>query len=193
MRHKKWKEMSSEIFLHTPFFTIYNKSFLPSNNLAINDYYLIGKPKSVHIIPFIDKQNVLLIKHYRPGPDKAVIEIPAGFVEKGETLRIACQRELIEETGYRADNFWEICNLTQDTSRYIGYPLHFFVAWGLTKNKKRKLSFEEREIEILEISLEKSIQMINKGEIKDMATVIGLLLVNSLSLKRIFNFPKREL
>ena len=183
MRHEKWKEINSEAWLQTPFFTIYKKNFRQSNNSVINDYYLMEKPKSVHIIAFTKKRNVLLVRHYRPGVNEAVIEIPAGYVEKKETLKLACERELMEETGYKASNFLEISNWTQDTSRYIGYPLHFFVALGLTKNKKRELNLETREIEILEVSLKKSIRMIKKGKIKDMPTVAGLLLVNLLSKK----------
>ena len=183
MRHEKWKEIDSEIFLKTPFFTIYKKNYLRSNDSIINDYYLIKKPESVHMLAVTKKRKVLLVKHYRPGVDEAAIEIPAGYVEKGETLRIACERELMEETGYRASNFLEISNLTQDTSRYIGYPLHFFIMWGLTKNKKRKLNLEAEEIEILEVSLRECLRMIKKGKIKDLATVAGIFHLNLLSKK----------
>ncbi|MEW6108013.1 MAG: NUDIX hydrolase [Nitrospirota bacterium] len=57
----------------------------------------------VGIVPFTDKGEVLLIRQFRPPVNGYVIELPAGLCDIGESMENAARRELIEETGYKAD------------------------------------------------------------------------------------------
>ena len=56
----------------------------------------------VVIVPVTREKEFLLIKQFRPPVNNYVIEFPAGLNDKGESLVDAAQRELIEETGYHA-------------------------------------------------------------------------------------------
>src|SRR4030043_2059902 len=56
----------------------------------------------VAIVPVTDKNEVLLIRQFRPPVNGYVIEFPAGLNDKKETLKEAAKRELLEETGYSA-------------------------------------------------------------------------------------------
>ena len=58
----------------------------------------------VVIIPITEKNELVLIKQYRPALDRYVIELPAGLVETNEDYMAAGKRELIEETGYSSEN-----------------------------------------------------------------------------------------
>ena len=58
----------------------------------------------VIIIPITEKEELILIKQFRPALDSYVIELPAGLVENEEDYITAGKRELIEETGYSSDN-----------------------------------------------------------------------------------------
>lgn len=49
-----------------------------------------------------NKDDVLLIKRSKP-PYKGCWSLPGGLVDLGETLKAAAERELLEETGIRAD------------------------------------------------------------------------------------------
>ena len=68
-----------------------------------------GKPKAfeIHelggtavILPLTPDNQVITVSQYRPGPNKVLTALPAGFVDPGETPLQAAQRELLEETGY---------------------------------------------------------------------------------------------
>ena len=74
-----------------------NPYFLVNQN---NDYYSISfLNEQVTILPIVDNDYILLIKAIRPVFQSPVIELPAGTVDKGETLENAALRELAEETG----------------------------------------------------------------------------------------------
>ena len=181
MKNRKWKELNSEVVLDAPFFKLRKGDYQRPDGSIVKDYYLIEKPSHVHIIALKDDGKVVLIRHYRPGTEEISIELPAGYIREGEVPEAASQRELAEETGYKAGNFLELCNFSQDTSRIIGYTGHFFLARSLTQVKIGELTGDSREeaAEIegtVGISFEKAIRMVKKGEIKDVITIAGLLL-----------------
>ncbi|MFL6357745.1 MAG: NUDIX hydrolase, partial [Nitrososphaeraceae archaeon] len=54
------------------------------------------------IVPFISKNELLVIRSYRHLVDSIQLEAPSGYIEDGETPDQAAKRELEEETGYEA-------------------------------------------------------------------------------------------
>ncbi len=66
------------------------------------DYDVVRFGESVVIIPVTEKQEVIMVRQWRPTFNAWVLELPAGKVEGDEDPRDAALRELIEETGYSA-------------------------------------------------------------------------------------------
>ena len=76
-------------------------------------YYLASRSPSIEELKLYKKENpadavmicavagdkLVLEKQYRFTIDDYIYELPAGLIEKGETLEIAAKRELFEETG----------------------------------------------------------------------------------------------
>lgn len=64
------------------------------------------------LVPITDAGELVLVEQYRVPVQSRVIELPAGLVgdngDSQEDFRVAARRELIEETGYRADSLEEI-------------------------------------------------------------------------------------
>ena len=56
----------------------------------------------VGVVPFLDEDQILLVRQYRYVQQDARWEIPTGGVKEDEPLQDAAQRELEEEIGYRA-------------------------------------------------------------------------------------------
>ncbi|MCB1057102.1 MAG: NUDIX hydrolase [Acidobacteria bacterium] len=63
---------------------------------------IVDTPDWVNVIALTDAREVLLVRQWRYGIEDATLEIPGGVVEPGEGHRAAAERELLEETGYRA-------------------------------------------------------------------------------------------
>ncbi len=59
----------------------------------------------VVVIPVTIRNELILIRQFRPAVDNYVIELPAGLVDPEEDILTAGKRELIEETGYTANTF----------------------------------------------------------------------------------------
>ena len=72
----------------------------PDGHIAYREY--IRHPGAVMVIPMLDNDHVLLERQFRYPLGRAFIEFPAGKIDRGEALLDCAQRELLEETGYRA-------------------------------------------------------------------------------------------
>ena len=63
---------------------------------------VVTHPGAAAILPIDEEGNLVLIKQWRHAVREILIEVPAGVLEKGEEPIICAQRELQEETGYKA-------------------------------------------------------------------------------------------
>lgn len=66
------------------------------------DYDIVENAPFVTIAAFTSDRKAILVRQYRPGPERILMSFPEGYIDKGETPEQAAQRELLEETGYRA-------------------------------------------------------------------------------------------
>lgn len=90
----------------------------------------------VVLVPVTDDGQLVLVEQYRVPVQAHVIELPAGLAgdveDKDESLVTAAQRELLEETGYQA-NEWKLifeCPVTSGMSDEI---VTFFEARSLSR------------------------------------------------------------
>ena len=58
------------------------------------------EPRIVTVFCLTPRQNVVLVRQFRPGPGEEILDMPGGCVEPGEDPAAAAARELLEETGY---------------------------------------------------------------------------------------------
>jgi ADP-ribose pyrophosphatase len=105
----------------------------------------------VVIVPLTDKGETLLIRQFRPPVNGYVIEFPAGLNDRGDSLEKAARRELLEETGYSAE---EMIYLTEGpmSSGASGEILTAFLAKGLNFKGIGERD-ETEDIEVLRIPL----------------------------------------
>ncbi len=96
-----------------------------------------GATGVVALVAMTDDAKLLLVEQVRPPVGKRVIELPAGLAgdiagEESESLATAAQRELLEETGYAAQ---EVRLLTEGPSSagLTDEMITFFLMTGLTK------------------------------------------------------------
>lgn len=66
------------------------------------EFYLKAEGVCTSVAALTKDGQVILARQYRPGPDRVLHELPGGMVAGDEDPRVAAERELLEETGYRA-------------------------------------------------------------------------------------------
>ena len=71
---------------------------LPDESRAVRE--IVQVKNAVAVVMMDDKQNVILVKQYRPAIKTLLWEIPAGLIDEGEESEDAARRECEEETGY---------------------------------------------------------------------------------------------
>jgi ADP-ribose pyrophosphatase len=132
----------------------------------------IKHPGSVAILPFVDNDHVCLIRSRRLTVDEFLIEVPAGTREPGESPLATAQRELAEETGYRAARFDELASFYPSPG-ITNEQIWIFVARELTAGAPAREANEE--IENLVVSWHAALAMIDRGEIHDGKTIVAIL------------------
>lgn len=133
---------------------------------------LVIHPGAVAIIPVDDKGNLFLIEQWRRAIDKIILELPAGLLEEGESLIDCAQRELQEETGYKAKSLTPFGGL-YSAPGFSNEYIHFFVAKELTLSPLEADDSEMIDLRI--VSLKEAKKMIEDGTICDAKTIAGVL------------------
>lgn len=135
---------------------------------------IVGHRAAVAIIPILDNGRILLIRQYRYAVASHCWELPAGIIEAGEKPRQAAKRECLEETGYRASKltglgwFFSSPGFSQER-------IHLFLATGLSYSGGQQLDQDEF-LTVTVMDYQRTLTMIEKGQIRDGKTIIGLLL-----------------
>lgn len=87
-------------------------------------YYWAELPTAV-VVTAVTDDHVLFVEQYRPTIRHEQLELPAGVVEAGESFTAAAERELEEETGFRADSLsvleevWVATGLLRHKRAYV--------------------------------------------------------------------------
>lgn len=141
----------------------------------------IRHPGICVIIPQINEDQILMMRQYRYAPALELWELPAGTLSgreenhrmiATETPEECAARELKEETGYKAEKLEKIvsCYAMPGSSDEL---IHLFLASNLAKGEQ-ELDAGEVIYEIRGFSKPEIEAMIEKGEIRDAKTLIGL-------------------
>jgi ADP-ribose pyrophosphatase len=143
---------------------------LPNGALAHREY--IKHPGAVMIIPMLDKDTVVLERQFRYPARRHFYELPAGKKEIGEDPLVTAQRELQEETGYRAKR-WRKLASTYPCVGYADEVIDFFLAEEL---EYVGASLDDGEfLEVVPVSIAEGLRWIAQGKICDIKTIAGLL------------------
>jgi ADP-ribose pyrophosphatase len=150
---------------------------LPNGDTATREYVI--HPGAVMIIALLNDGRLVMERQYRYPVQQVMIEFPAGKLDAGED-RLACaQRELLEETGYRAKE-WAHAGVLHPVISYSTEFIDIWFARGLSLGERR---LDEGEfLDVFTASLDELLAWSREGKLTDAKTLTGLLwLQNHLS------------
>ncbi|GIW13259.1 MAG: ADP-ribose pyrophosphatase [Tepidiforma sp.] len=132
----------------------------------------IRHPGAVCMVPVLGDGSLLLVTQYRHAAGRRLLELPAGTLEPGEAPEAAVARELQEEVGQvpgRVVPLGGFYVAPGYTSEYI----HLFACLELRES--RLAGDEDEDIEVEQRTLADAVAAVERGEICDAKSVIGIL------------------
>jgi ADP-ribose pyrophosphatase len=137
---------------------------------------IIRHPVSAVILPVPEPGHVILIRQYRHAVRQWLWEAPAGSSDPGETAEETAKRECHEEIGLVPETVVRLGAMLP-TPGYCDEEMIFFRVSGLSEPTEAAAIDEDEHFEVRTVALRDARDMVRRGEIVDMKTVVGLSLL----------------
>lgn len=85
------------------------------------EFFILDAPAWINVVAITQDSEMVLVEQYRYGTEEPTLEIPGGMVDKGEEPLEAARRELLEETGYRSDNWKNLGKVSSNPAILTNY------------------------------------------------------------------------
>ena len=150
--------------------TLYNGKH--STIIEVNGKEMIKRVPASAMLA-IDREGYVIMVEQDRGSFGKLIEVPAGKVEFGEDPLKTAERELMEETGYKANNIKHLI----DYFPSVGYSTEQINCYYSDDIKNTGIPHPDdgEEIRVVNIYWKDLLEMIQNGEIKDSKTIMCVL------------------
>lgn len=135
-------------------------------------------PGAVVVLPILDDGRIVMIRNHRFAVEETLWELCAGTLEEGESPAETAARELVEETGYRAERL-EPLTTFYTSPGICDERMYAFVAKGLTEVGQELEEGERIEVEV--VRYERVLEMVASGDVQDAKSMVALLLYHIIS------------
>ncbi len=144
---------------------------------SIADREVVVHRGAVALVPMVDENHVCLVRNDRHAVGETLLEVPAGTIDEGETPDQTAQRELAEETGYRAGRITRIRD--------------WFVSPGVMTERMFLYLCEDLQpgptdhqpdewLQTVILSWDDALAMAHDGQIQDAKSILALLISDHL-------------
>ncbi len=182
---EKEQMLSSEVVFEGSLFRVLRDRLVePGGKESERD--IVRHNGSVVILAMDNSKNkknpwIVIERQYRHAANRFLWELPAGKLEPGEDPLAGAQRELEEETGYRAKK-WKPLVEYYASPGFLGESMKVFLAEGLVAGDAHPEADEQIEFRLVKLS--ELLKMMEKGAILDGKTLTGVLLYTRLTARK---------
>ncbi|GAA0547488.1 NUDIX hydrolase [Chitinophaga japonensis] len=160
-----WKLLHSEYLYKDDWLTARKDRCLTPAGKIVDPYYVLEYPNWVNGVAIAEDGKVIMVRQYRHGYGQTILEIPGGAMDPTDASpETAMRRELLEETGYAFEQLTPLGDICPNpaSSNNLTY---MFLATGGKKVQEQQLDQNE-EIEIVHITLEELVQLMQTNQIR---------------------------
>jgi len=143
---------------------------LPDGREATREY--VVHPGAVMIVAILPDGRLVMERQYRYPVRQTMIEFPAGKLDAGEGGLACAQRELLEETGYRAGR-WAKAGIMHPV---IGYATEVIEVWFADDLSLGERQLDEGEfLDVFTATQQELEDWMRDGQLTDAKTVVGMM------------------
>ncbi len=171
----RWRTLGVEYLFRNPWCSFrVDEVRLPDG--AKIEYGILESAGFVAVVPVTEEGCVVLVRQWRQPVGSFTLELPGGGLEKGESPREAARKELLEETGYGAEDLSHLASVHTSPGRATEV-CHLFrckAVRALPGPRPEPTEF----VSAVELPLAEAVGKVFGGEITAATTVLGLLMVS---------------
>jgi ADP-ribose pyrophosphatase len=169
-----WERLGSERLLANRYFSLRSDRLrLPDGGIK-DPYFVLERPDAAIIVPITERNEVVLVRQYRPPLEMMELGLPAGLVEEGERPEEAARRELAEETGYTGGAWDPLGSLASSPSLKDNWA-YLFLARGVEETAAPEPD-EHELVEVVKVPLEDLRGLVHSGKIVSSSGVAAVML-----------------
>lgn len=165
-----WRRLDDTRVTEIGWMTVTTKTFqMPNGKIKQFDCVYPDGQEFAICLPITSEGRVLVARQFRPGPERVLDDFPGGFVDADETPQQAIEREMLEETGYKAEKYRYLGYYHKDA--YLNSKYHAFIAYDCHKVAEPNLD-EDEFIDVDEISIDEMLAGAKRGDSEDNALIL---------------------
>jgi ADP-ribose pyrophosphatase len=172
MQDGSWRTLGRHYVYHNPWCAFRVDDVLLPSGTTI-EYGVLEGGGFASVVPLTRQGGVVLVRQWRQPLGAFTLELPSGSVDRGEDPKEAAERELFEETGFRALELEHLVSVHTSTGR-TDEVCHLFRCRA-ARDPGGPHPEPTEFIRSVELPLEEARRRITSGVISDAATVLGLL------------------
>jgi ADP-ribose pyrophosphatase len=174
---KPWETLRTEVlFEQAPWLRVHSDTVRLPDGSVVDGYLRLEQPDFVMIVALRQDSVLGLIRSYKHGVGEIDLQPPAGYLESGEDPLSAAKRELLEETGCEAEEFYPLGTYVMSGNRGTG-KAHIYLA-NACKQVALAESGDLEEQQLVWLPLEEVRQHWVEGTFRQISTsaAVGLAL-----------------
>jgi 8-oxo-dGTP pyrophosphatase MutT (NUDIX family) len=178
-----WKTIKSELVFNHTWYKLRRDHVALPDGQELDDYFVSVRSDVVLVFAVTEDNHVVMVRQYKHGIGKILIELPGGVIDEGENApQEAAMRELLEETGYTSHEFEQLLEVSDNPTKDTN-TIYFFLARNARQVAAQQLDATEN-IEVLTVPLAQVESMILSGQIQVAGSVALCLLALRLLQKQ---------
>lgn len=145
---RPWRVTASRYVVDTRHLRLREDTIELPDGTVVEGYFVRESRGFVVIFALTPDNRVVLVRQYKHGIGRIVLELPAGAIDPGETPLETARRELSEETGYEAPTMELVRSFVTDPTN-ADTVAHVFLAKGARQTGRQELDVTESiEVEL---------------------------------------------
>jgi 8-oxo-dGTP pyrophosphatase MutT (NUDIX family) len=171
---RRWTLERSRVLLDRPWLRVHEECLVLPSGARIEEFHRLETPSWAAAVALTNTGEIVLVEQHRRGLDGTSLELPAGVIDNGESAEDAVKRELLEETGYAADEWLPLCELAPEPSRSTARAHLFFARNAYSVSEPRPEACEQ--IQVVRLAASQALQAAETGRIQHAVHVAALFL-----------------